>query len=113
MEYAYCWRVDETLPMLDEQEWDEIAPYLENTVDKIKKYIAEHQCDIATARANCNPEAVEKFFQLTGYQNITYDVIFYLRRSSYGPLCNNCGKLFRMPKAKFCVGCGQTIEENA
>lgn len=99
--------------MLNEEEWEEISPYLENTVRKIKEYRAKHQCDIPTARANCSPETVKKFEELTGYKDIGYDVIFYLRRSSYGPKCKKCGKLFRTQKAKLCVGCGQTLEQNA
>lgn len=99
--------------MLDENEWEQLSPLLTDTIAKIKAYRAGHGCDISTARANCSPEAVAKFEELTGYKDMGYDVMFYLRRSSYGPKCKKCGKLFRTPKAKFCAACGQTLEQNA
>ncbi len=112
MEVEYCWRVSEYLPMLNEEEWSELEPFLINTMKKIKVYRAEHNCDIPTARKYCCPDAVSKFEEITGYKNIGYDVMFYLRLSSYGEKCNSCGKLFRTPKAKYCVGCGQTKRNN-
>jgi len=105
--------MDKKLPMLNEREWEEISPLLTNTVEKIKEYHEKHSCDIATARVNCNPEAVAKFEELTGHKNIRYEVIFYLRRSSYGPKCEGCGKLYRTPKAKLCADCGQELEQDA
>lgn len=113
MNIEYCWRVDKDLPMLSEDEWDILSPLLTNTIVKIKAYRAEHGCDITTARANCSPEAVAKFEELTGYKNMGYDVMFYLRRSSYGPKCTKCSKLFRTPNAKYCAACGQMLEENS
>ncbi|WP_147429627.1 hypothetical protein [Teredinibacter turnerae] len=113
MEIEYCWRVGKELPMLNEEEWAQLSPLLSDTVRKIKAYRAEHGCDIPTARANCDPRAVAKFEELTGHKNIGYDVMFYLRRSSYGPKCSSCGKLFRTPKAKLCASCGQKLESNA
>ncbi|WP_428242733.1 hypothetical protein [Gynuella sp.] len=112
MNIEYCWRVGKELPMLNEEEWSQLSPLLKDTIKKIKNYRATHNCDIATARANCCPEATAKFEALTGYKNMGYDVMFYLRRSSYGPKCKRCGKLFRTPKAKWCVGCGQALEQN-
>lgn len=112
MEIAYCWRVSEYLPMLNEEEWAELAPFLENTIKKIKLYMEKHNCDISTARTNCCSDAVAKFEQLTGYKNMDYDLMFYLRRSDYGEKCRVCGKLFRTPKASYCVGCGQTKKQN-
>lgn len=106
MEIEYCWRVGKSLPMLNEEEWAQLSPFLDDTVKKIMAYRAEHNCDIPTARANCCPEAVAKFEELTGYKNMSYEVMFYLRRSSYGPKCKNCEKLFRTPQARFCAECG-------
>lgn len=99
--------------MLNEEEWAELSPYLDNSIEKIKKYRAEHNCDLSTARAHCDIDAALKFEELTGYKNMVYDMMFYLRRSKYGRKCKNCEKLFRMPEAKFCAECGQTVENNA
>lgn len=112
MNIEYCWKVDKYLPMLNEEEWEQLSPLLTDTIKKIKAYRAEHGSDIPTARANCCPEAVEKFEELTGYKNMGYDVMFYLRRSNYGPKCNKCSKLLRTPRAKLCVACGQSLEKN-
>ncbi|TQV65842.1 hypothetical protein FKG94_27955 [Exilibacterium tricleocarpae] len=99
--------------MLNEEEWEQLSPFLSDTIEKIKAYRAKHGCDIPTARANCSPEAVAKFEELTGFKNMGYDVMFYLRRSDYGPKCKSCGKLFRTPKATLCVACGQTLMQNS
>lgn len=98
--------------MLNEEEWSQLSPLLTDIIKKIKAYRGKHGCDIPTARTNCSAEAVVKFEELTGYQNMDSDVMPYLRRSNYGPKCNKCGKLFRTPKAKLCVACGQTLEQN-
>jgi rRNA maturation endonuclease Nob1 len=113
MEIEYCWRFDKELPMLDEKEWAELSPYLDDTIEKIKKYRFEHNCDLSTAKTNCDIGAVLKFEELTGYKNMAYDMMFYLRRSKYGQKCKNCEKLFRTPEAKICAECGQTLENNA
>ena len=107
MEIVYCWRVREFLAMLDEDEWEEMHPYLNDTINRIKEYREKHNCDLATAKKNFNLEATNKFEELTGYKDIPYDLIFYLRRSDYGPQCQHCNKVLRTPKAKFCAECGR------
>jgi len=94
------------IPMLDEQEWGQIGPLL---VD----------CDYhkaAEARDTKDPKdvaavpALAKYNELTGFFESNVNAIWHHRRSLYGPECNNCGKLVRTPKARFCAECGEKTE---
>jgi hypothetical protein len=47
----YCWRCRADVPMLEEHEWEVVAPHLFNAIQQIQKYRQEHGCSLAVARA--------------------------------------------------------------
>jgi hypothetical protein len=98
--------------MLEEPEWEIISPFLADLIGKIKEYRQRHDCDLATARREANPEATLKHEELTGYKGMHYDAIFHHRLKEYGPECKKCGHLYRKPQASFCTNCGQKASEN-
>jgi len=108
MKEYYCWRCDEIMPFLNEEEWAEISPMLDDASRAIKEYRRLHECDLRTARLSCRPEAMEKFEQLTGRPGVNFDVIFHHRLRDWGSECTKCGHLLRSPKAKLCANCGAT-----
>jgi DNA-directed RNA polymerase subunit RPC12/RpoP len=113
MKEYFCWRCDRKMPFLEEQEWQQVSPLLEGAIRAIKDYRAEHKCDLATAKANCKPEATRKFEEITGMPNIHFEAIYHHRLSDWGMECPKCGHLLRTPKAKFCANCGWVVSKNA
>jgi hypothetical protein len=98
------------IPMMEEHEWGQISPYLENMVLKIKEYRTSHNCDLATARSGVLDLACEKYNEITGFNETNGLALWHHRLSDWGAECKNCGQLFRTPKAKFCANCGTTNE---
>ena len=101
------------MPFLDEVEWQQISPLLINAAADIKKYRANHNCDLLTARKKVKPEAMKKFEGLTGVSGVHFETIYHHRLSDWGPECKNCGHLLRTPEASFCTKCGQNSEDKA
>jgi hypothetical protein len=95
------------LPMLDEDEWAEIAPFLDRSTESVKSYREEHGVGLKEAlRQGFDEPALRKFEELTGFKETNVNAIFHHRRSLYGPECPNCGKLIRTSRARFCAECG-------
>ncbi len=113
MKEYFCWQCDKEMPFLEEKEWQEISSLLEGAIKSIKSYRAEYNCDLATARLNCKPEATKKFKEITGVPDIHFETIYHHQLMSWGPECKKCDHLFRTPKASYCANCGQNLEENA
>lgn len=99
------------MPFLDEQEWLEVSPLLENAAMEIKEYRIKHNCDLITARLNCKSNATKKFEELTGISDIHFEVIYHHRLVDWGAECKKCGHLLRTPKASYCANCGYKIEQ--
>ncbi len=103
----YCWRCRADVPMLEEHEWEVVAPHLSNAIEQIKKYRQEHKCSLAVARAQgYGQEALRVYEQLTGYCETNADALWHHRVNQYGPRCEACGKPYRTPSAVYCVACG-------
>ena len=110
MEIHFSWRHGRKMPFLDEAEWQEIAPLLTDATRAIKDYRREHKCDLPTARANCKPVVIEKILEMTGVPVVSFEEVYYLRRSDYGRECEKCSHLLRTPRASFCANCGWVPE---
>jgi hypothetical protein len=94
------------MPFLEENEWQEVEPLLNDAVRAIKDYRETYNCDIQTARENCKPKAMLKFEEITGVSGMHYDIIYHHRLKDWGLECQSCHNLFRTPQAKHCAYCG-------
>ena len=52
---------------------------------------------------------LQRYFEVTGFQETNANAIWHHRLSQYGPPCQNCGKLLRTPRAKMCAACGTAV----
>ena len=96
--------------MLDDEEWDEVHPHLTNAIEQIKRYRAEHGVSLNEARAKgYGREALERYFQITGFRETNPNALWHHRLSDLGPPCRACGKPLRTPRAKLCAECGETV----
>jgi hypothetical protein len=103
----YCWRCETEVPMLEEHEWELVAPHLSNAVQQIKNYLETHQSTFAEARQKgYGQEALALYKSITGVDAIHPDVLWHHRLKLFGPPCYVCGKPLRTPQAKICMFCG-------
>ena len=55
------------MPMLEDHEWDLVAPYLENAIEQIKRYREKHQVSLSEANSKgYGHEALALYNQITG-----------------------------------------------
>ncbi len=83
-----------------------------NQTKIIKSYWAEHKCDLRTATEAAFKPATEKYEELTRFVETNHFAIYHHRLLDFGRECQNCGHLFRTPRASFCANCGLTADRN-
>lgn len=106
----YCWRCDMVLPMLDEEEWAELAPLLVDPIKRIKSYREMHGVGLKDAHDHAFDETLAFYNALTGFAETNVNALWHHRISLYGPPCTHCGKPLRTPRAKLCAACGRDRE---
>jgi len=94
------------VPMLDEQEYAEIASLFRAGMQSVKEY-----CNETGASPKTVP-LVERFAPMlsryevmTGYSETNPNAVMHHRLSLYGPPCSRCGKPLRTPMARICGCC--------
>lgn len=102
----YCWRCKSVVPMLDEHEWAQLAPLLEDSLARIKRLRQERELTLAEAREAAGREALARYLELTGFAETNPEALWHHRRSLLGPPCGACGQPLRTPRAKHCAACG-------
>ncbi len=102
------------IPLLNEDEWEEIYPLLISGMRDLKRYRGDTHASISEALAkNQGLPVLLKYKELTGFTETNINAIWHHRRNSFGPECPNCDKLFRTSKAKLCAECGYRVESAA
>ena len=94
------------LSNLEEDEWQQISPLLEGIPEALKEYCKKHNCDLETARSNCESKLRAKFKELTGMSGIHYETVYHRRLKDWGQGCPQCDNLLRTAQAKLCANCG-------
>lgn len=95
MKTKYCWRCKMEVPMLDNEEFA-IASKLYSKGFKIAN----------ENRQNRFKELLDYYNNLTGFGETEPNSIMHHSLEQIGSDCENCGKPYRTPKAKFCAACG-------
>jgi hypothetical protein len=105
--HLYCWRCNTTIPMLTEDEWQQMEPVLSHAIREVQDYRNAHGVSLGEAmNQGYGQAALRLYLELTGYQETNPDAIWHHRVSMYGPACQACGKPLRTPEASFCAACG-------
>jgi hypothetical protein len=94
------------IPMMEEHEWKQVSPFLENMILRIKEYRSANNCDLRTAQENVLDLACQKYNEMTGFNETNGNALWHHRLSDWGPECTECGHLLRTSKASYCVNCG-------
>ena len=106
--FVYCWRCNVEVPMLSEEEWTELEPFLNWMVENIQKYRTYNACSLEEARKRAwEKEALDAYERITGFHETNVSCLYHHRLSLIGPRCVCCGKPLRTPKAPYCASCGK------
>ena len=93
--------------MLEDHEWELVLPLLRRSLSDLQSYRQKHDVSLAEAKdQEFGRAALEKYLELTGFNETNVDALWHHHVSLYGPPCNSCGKPLRTPKAKYCAACG-------
>lgn len=103
----YCWRCDMVLPMLEDHEWEIVAPLLGESLSGLQRYRQENGVSLAEARDRAlGQAALDRYRELTGFNETNINALWHHHVGLHGPPCACCGKPLRTPKAGFCAACG-------
>ena len=90
MKLLWCWRCKAELPMLDDEEFEQVTS-LRDT--RIKPLLQQFQ------------HVLQEYERITGLRETNQNAIYHHKLSLYGPPCSNCGKPLRSARAKLCGAC--------
>jgi hypothetical protein len=98
--------------MLDDDEWAQIAPLLQRSVQVLKSVRERTGADLHEAQSGTawRSEVIRLHLELTGQFIADPLELWHHRLSDRGPPCPVCGRLARTPRAKLCPECGGKVE---
>jgi len=106
MKLLWCWRCKAEMPMLDEEEFAEIAALFSVATRSAKEIRKETALPIQHPTVQQGFEPVRAQYKImTGNYETNVNAIMHHRVALYGPPCSECGKPLRTPKAKRCGSC--------
>jgi len=91
MKMLWCWRCKTEVPMLDDEEYGQVAAHATST---------------SAAGADGLAAFVAAYNRVTGWSETNPNAVGHHRLSMYGPPCPQCGKPFRSGRASYCRECG-------
>ena len=107
---VYCWRCRAKVPMLDEQEWEQVLPHLTEGIRRMREIREARGMSLLQAKMKVYGDgALQRYFEITGFRETNVNALWHRRLSNFGPPCSSCGKLLRTPRAKFCAECGTPV----
>jgi hypothetical protein len=106
MRWLWCWRCKTEMPMLDDQEFAEIASLHRLGRQSVKEYRAKSGAPLERVPLTERFDAMlSRYEEMTGYKETNPNAVWHHRLSLYGPPCVHCGKPLRSPNAKLCGSC--------
>jgi hypothetical protein len=94
------------MPMLDDQEYVEIASLFRAGFQSVKDYRATTGTPLKSiSLADRFVAMLARYEAMTGYRETNPNAVMHHRLSLYGPPCTHCGKPLRTPRAKLCGSC--------
>jgi hypothetical protein len=106
MKKMYCWRCDMELPMLDEQEFEQLSEVLSQCIRNVQQERESHSKSLGQVdiKSRFQP-ALDLYEGLTGFKKTNPNALWHHRVSIYGPPCPSCGLPLRTPRASLCPKC--------
>lgn len=112
MKVLWCWRCKMDLPMLDEDEYEEVRTLYGQCMKATKEFREKHNVplDAVDSKALFKP-VCDAYERMTGVKETVANAIMHHRIAQYGPPCRNCRRVLRTPKSSKCFECGQPASE--
>lgn len=115
MKLLYCWRCKQTVPMLDESEYEDIQRAYHTSVFEIQEYRRANDAPLDEALASVHTSIQRAYEQLAvaaGYDaiRVSNEHVLKHRIAAFGPPCASCTKPLRTPAAKMCAECGAHVD---
>jgi hypothetical protein len=110
---AYCYQMKRTASLLEEDEWRDFEPFVQDMMRGIKEYRRDTSASLSKAHRETPAVriALATYEKLTGDTVDHPDQLWVVRAASYGRLCPACSKPFRTPRAKMCSECGHQLPD--
>jgi rubrerythrin len=102
----HCWRCKMPIPMLTDEEWEEIYPLIRFDIEHLKTYRAVTGATLKEAINAVQYQSFDRYFEMTCFRETNINALEHHQLSQYGDECRSCGYLLRTPKASFCANCG-------
>lgn len=75
----YCWRCKMEVPMLDEQEWQQIGAPEGNLIQAMKDYQSRYGVTLAVAKGEAPKEILARYKNLTGFEETNVNTLYHHR----------------------------------
>jgi hypothetical protein len=105
----YCWRCKLIVPMLTDDEWEQVYPFLNTNTKNIKAHQVLTGASVTDSIHTLRQYACDQYFKITGFRETNSDTIWHHRLSIYGAECLTCGHLLRSEHATYCANCGRKV----
>lgn len=111
--HTYAFRIGREAGLLNDEEWEQISPLLENRTRRIVRYRRQTGLSLEAAKKNepFGRAALDRYEALTGIRLDQPELLWGLRMRDYGALCPSCSRPFRTPRAKMCAECGYRLPD--
>jgi len=108
MKVLWCWRCKMDLPMLDEDEYEEVRELYSQCMKATKEFREKHGLPLSKIDMKERFKPVcDAYERLTGRKETVANAVMHHRIALYGPPCTKCGRVLRTSKSNKCFECGQ------
>ncbi len=107
MEWHYCFRCKDRVPLLDDSEFASVQLAYATSTQNLRDLAAARGWNHAKARhAELFLPVFDEYERITGVRVQLLQTALHHDLSNFGPVCADCGRLLRTPRAKHCAECG-------
>ncbi|GHO61521.1 hypothetical protein KSC_004130 [Ktedonobacter sp. SOSP1-52] len=109
MKNMWCWRCQQEVLMLDEEEYNTIYTLYGECflrASKERKELSRHE---HLPLPDYFLPVSKEYERMTGMKDIHPNVVLHHRIATYGAPCPRCSKPLRTPIARFCAACGEVV----
>jgi hypothetical protein len=106
MKVLWCWRCGMDVPMLDEEEFEQVARVHQEVMERFRASRRKGEKAFVSVEDILAPVCAE-YMRLTGFHERNVNAVLHHRLRLYGPPSTRCGKPLRSPRARYCAACGE------
>jgi hypothetical protein len=110
MKVLWCWRCQQEMPMLEEEEYAETLRLYNECATGTKEFRERWWVPLESVGVRERFLPVRKWYEeLTGVADCDEGEILRHCLARFGAACRVCGKPLRTPRARLCAECGARV----